>query len=909
MSDDNLWGRDDELRAKPGPGAPRDDDGPHDQDDDLGARVDELFTTAVERQVAEQRNLNRLLTGLEESVATIRSRIDELQSQIARDLAPSADRIATLDATIRQLRETGSQQYVALRAEIGETFSELRDETRTRTTEVAQELAGLRDLEAKLEDRLEQLATAVAASADRMETRQGDAAADLTRLSAQVTEAIEATEAAREGLGPLSAQLSDELEARENRLASAVADLRRLVEPLHQDLSAGLEPLRDELASTVEPLRRQLAELQERSGGMARTATDAVEDAVDQLSTLVGQLRNEVSERLADHQRQVTSAVEELVGRQTRSIEEALSRRDATLAARDEELRASLAEREEELRTVLAGQVQALAARVGDELSGLDELGVALTRSRSLEEEAREALRRDLVTAIEEGLGEQVGHHLSRVSDRVEVGLAGLRARMDEQLDRVTEALREDADTTRIVTADLRQQLLAEVAETRETTTEIVESLRDGVREELRVTGGRMDEALGGVRSTVDAALGGQSERLEDAVEALRTTVSETLEHGVAAQTDRVDELVRDLGDQLGHALGSITDRFENALGVLDARVGESLDQVAVARQRLDELQASVAQSSADLGQQADAMTSMNEQLGLLGDTVAGEMAQARESMVSEQRAVMAELADLLTGAEERLAGARQLFENEAAGLVERGQQLEDRLEAALEEVVEDTRVHARSGAHKLASSAEQLDEIFVDLRQLESTLVAQLEARERQLVEERVHLLRDLVEQLAGSLSKRERRKLAAKLDVPTPPPRPVRPVDPLEGTPPLPRDVRPVPADGPAETAPPRPSRAPAPSAPPTPAGGRPVRRKPVARKVVRPSSSATSGDRRTVGKEAVETLAQVKGLGPAKAEQLLDAFGSYEAVVAATPAELEEVRGIGGSLAASIHEQLNG
>ena len=41
----------------------------------------------------------------------------------------------------------------------------------------------------------------------------------------------------------------------------------------------------------------------------------------------------------------------------------------------------------------------------------------------------------------------------------------------------------------------------------------------------------------------------------------------------------------------------------------------------------------------------------------------------------------------------------------------------------------------------------------------------------------------------------------------------------------------------------------------------------------------------------------------MGPARAEQLLDAFGSVEAVMQAGAAELEAVRGVGGETAGKI------
>lgn len=85
-------------------------------------------------------------------------------------------------------------------------------------------------------------------------------------------------------------------------------------------------------------------------------------------------------------------------------------------------------------------------------------------------------------------------------------------------------------------------------------------------------------------------------------------------------------------------------------------------------------------------------------------------------------------------------------------------------------------------------------------------------------------------------------------------------------------------------------------------------------VAKKAVvrRPAGDAAAAKKaspsgRTTGAAARDVLAEIRGVGPAKQDALLQAFGSIEDLRAATPEEIATVRGVGPALARSIKDHL--
>jgi excinuclease ABC subunit C len=67
------------------------------------------------------------------------------------------------------------------------------------------------------------------------------------------------------------------------------------------------------------------------------------------------------------------------------------------------------------------------------------------------------------------------------------------------------------------------------------------------------------------------------------------------------------------------------------------------------------------------------------------------------------------------------------------------------------------------------------------------------------------------------------------------------------------------------------------------------------------------AISFQRQKRKRDISTVLGEIPGLGPAKVRELLRHFGSVARLKTATPAEIEEVKGIGGKLAATVYEAL--
>lgn len=250
--------------------------------DRLDARVDELFTTAIEHQVAEQRNLNRLLDELDRSLASVRGRLDELQNQVGRDLAPMAARLTTLEQSVRTSREATAQQLAGLRAEVEEALDGLRQEQAGRD-------AGSN---ARLDAEVERLVSGL----DRRSEVQRST---LERLEAHVSGTNEDLGAE---LRRLHTDVTNEL-AEVETLAGALTRTRRLEtearEELAKDMTASVLAGLDETVATIRrQVQHSFGELQQNlNQGLA-----AVEAALEEARS--------VGRRVADLERSLVAYVE-----------------------------------------------------------------------------------------------------------------------------------------------------------------------------------------------------------------------------------------------------------------------------------------------------------------------------------------------------------------------------------------------------------------------------------------------------------------------------------------------------------------------------------------------------------------------------------------------------------------------
>lgn len=356
---------------------------------------------------------------------------------------------------------------------------------------------------------------------------------------------------------------------------------------------------------------------------------------------------------------------------------------------------------------------------------------------------------------------------------------------------------------------------------------------------------------LDALRASVESALVAQASRIETVLAAARRDLAETA-----------------IGDHVQAALTRT---------------------VADGDDRLAEVRAAVAASAAPVEALAGAVEALDERVR----QVVAEAAQ--------DRALLRELLDRLDALPDQHATA-----------------VADVRTATTDAVAEVRRAAVEAGDRVLArvqDAAASVEQSAVAVRAAEEVLAEHLAEADRRVAVERMQLTGAFVEQLADGLTRRERKRLARRLEVPTPTepvptePAPTGSPDPVPAAPaptpvapePVPTAVTPEPAPSPAPTSMPASAEnatavvePPADVAPPGQVQpsrrSRPVRR-----------AASTPGDPAAVRR----ALASVRGLGPARQSALIDRFGTIEAIRDAPDEDLLAVRGIGPSLLPAIRD----
>lgn len=308
--------------------------GPRASGGNIESRVGDLFSEAVERQVAEQRALNRHLRELDEAVTTVRDRIAELQGQIARDLVPAADHLAGLDRALQAIREQGSTQSVAVRAELKEGLEGLREELAGRVRALERRLEALAADRRPAEELTEHLRAGVADAlgeglggvleeltgrlgaveeglAGRLETvedalgeigaEQRELQASIVRAAGLASEAVEASEGAAGALTAHTARVESAVERAGDELrerlaetvgASLAGDLQALAGDVTSRVSEEVRPAREALRETGEALRTELEDLRDEVRAVRDEQRAEMREALEQ--------RDHLQERIAD---------------------------------------------------------------------------------------------------------------------------------------------------------------------------------------------------------------------------------------------------------------------------------------------------------------------------------------------------------------------------------------------------------------------------------------------------------------------------------------------------------------------------------------------------------------------------------------------------------------------------------
>ncbi|MDQ4130818.1 MAG: hypothetical protein M3133_07510, partial [Actinomycetota bacterium] len=425
---------------------------PEEPPSDLDASVERLFSDAVERQVAEQRTLNRLVEA-------------------------ATDRLAGLETDLRGLRDSTSTQVVALRLELQEGVTRLADDVQARFRELAEDMDRLRATSTDHAARLVQMTQTVTETLADVDERlrgggEGGAQPDPAgSIEARIGPYLLAI---RQQLDERFAELGDRLGQVQQRVAAL--EHQPALPSLQAAMNAALEQLRAGVAHDVHALREHLDDEVQRlirvtAGPLAgedgseppletiRTALAALQDRTESIAAgLVDELLAVRDERRASTH-QLTQWFQALREEQERSARELL----ALLQS--------------ELGQLRDGEGERLSARLGDELAALrDEGNAALERVAA-------QLGAELVTlrTDREETAEQIAARLRETLDPVRAEQAVAAGRLLETVEWLRDELqdlRSDRELVgREVIARLREELGAAVDPLREATTTALQEL------------------------------------------------------------------------------------------------------------------------------------------------------------------------------------------------------------------------------------------------------------------------------------------------------------------------------------------------------------------------------------------------------------------------------------------------
>jgi hypothetical protein len=500
---------------------------------------------------------------------------------------------------------------------------------------------------------------------------------------------------------------------------------------------------------------------------------------------------------------------------------------------------------------------------------------------------------------------------------------------LDDHLDDVAAAVR--AGTDRLVRR--MEEERAGLAD--EVTARVVDQITDGVRARVDALAGHLQEirdprqateaAVDALRTTLTAAMAAQANR----VEALTSGVTQQLADQVAALGTELRDVsataVRELRESSMSTLQGLqeqVERTEVAARAFEEAADGNLDQIrADATALADTLRREVAEVQDGM---AALTRHLDDALERVAATVSGQQEQfdvvvatLREDLSSEvvglAERVRRNLQELLREfSEEAHQAVGKLGERAEASATSAASSLADAVTAAA------GRIHVVTDSldTRLDQMERRLGEAAASVDAVEQSLAQQLDEQRRQVVIERAVLTQAFVEQLAGSLTRRERKRLAQRLD-PTALAGAVVDVDRATSPPPgglhvsVPEGTLRTTSLGTRPRSTPRPVSPPRSAEAPTAAEGLgdiealdlaatpedpPSWERPARRRVVR------APDHLRV------ILEPVRGLGEQRRELLVERFGSVAALRDADDDDVLEVRGVGPALLAAIRQAID-
>ena len=653
-----------------------------------------------------------------EQVDGLKTSQQELGDSQTQRLDSLEERIGQAESKAREIAEaTVLEQTGALQAKVASDFArqdeklnsameDLRNNAEATTGPLQQSVA---ELKAAQEDFGGQ-GIRTAQRLDSLEERIGQAESKAREIAeAAVLEQTGALQAQISTLlsskDSLMDQLANGFSRQDERLASAVDDLRRDIDAKVEAVKSAQEDLGGQGLRTAQ----RLDSLEERIGSAEDRVREIAQAAV---LNQTGELREQIAGLAASRD----SLADQLA--------DGFSRQDEQLASAVDDLRRDI---DAKVNAVQSAQ-EALGGELGSVQSALDRLGSPEALAESSAKAAVEPLRQsidDLKAAQQELNGQGAGQNqrldsLERRLDSAESAgeeLATGQTALVQRLDGMADSLA----AVEAKTADAGAERLADLA-----------TRLDGIE-------GRIDSSASQAQQLVDQAVRDQTGALSSQIRTLlssRESLMSQISAGLSRQdvrlADAVEELRRDIDAKVGSLKGAQT-----ALGGVLGDVRSALDQIGSPEALA---QKSAEAATAALQQNLDELKAAQQQLGdsqaqrldSLEDRLGQAEGRARE-LAEETVAPLRQNLDELKAAQQELGG-------QSAGQAQRLDSLEARLgraEAAGEGIVSGQTALAKrldglqeEGGRSAREARERLDSMAESLAAIEDRVGSSAESR-----------------------------------------------------------------------------------------------------------------------------------------------------------------------------------
>lgn len=717
--------------------------------------------------------------------------------------------------------------------------------------------------------------------------------------------------------------------AEQQRISELLTELLDRVDALASSGTATGPGGNDDLAGRIAAIDGRFSVLEQRLETLGERLARDLSAAQERASETLRSVQDGGGSALADRIDLLEARIEGLAGRLDESRDQARSQVDEVLAAVRAAPVASLPEEQiESLRSALAGVSMIEASPDGASAEATERMDQLIALQHRLSE-AIEEVRGDVASQY----GAQSAAVLGELDERV-AGIEGALGDLTSAMLSANERIQLDLTALRgqQPTPDGASEgvvdMIGELAARIEAAVEASEHGSSDVRRRMDALAAELDSIIAGQASDVRAAV--QREMAEQRAAFLDTIASAALDsdhagEAVAQLRGTVAALADDVAEAVaGQTMGVTRADIEGFEHLLEEMAGVRSDNAT-----LTSIQERLLEQRQAIEMLSDALLEVSGALSRTPDVTADAVSAAHSAAVADVEGIADEIRTALAESRDEMATTLQR-------LIAGAGTIDQRAEEAVGRIVETLAAEGKEGRRQLRSGSVQLAEAIERVRSLEVALLDRMIQREELMASERSMIAAELVAVLSEVLPKRMRKRLADRLvenavPMPEPPPRltpaPDRPLDSEELTPSrparrsapgperLPSQRRPDPgaasgeptelaqaaAEAPTEqgmesTIPPgvRASTAPRRS------GHRPS--PPSAPGTAKPKRPARKGGRRAI-EEAREALGEIKGVGPARQDMLLEAFGDLQGVAEADVKDLAALPGITDELARAI------